>query len=144
MSSHIQHSTNAPNLLKSHGLRVTEGRVEILSYFLNDNHALSHTYLEEKCKKSQDRVTIYRALYAFLEKGLIHKVLDEGGAAKYALCSTCSDTVHHHDHVHFKCDTCGQTYCLDTVQVPKLVLPQGYKIKETGILIQGVCDKCSK
>ncbi len=77
-------------------------------------------------------------------RGLIHKVLDDGGSLKYALCTgTCSGSQHHHEHVHFKCTECGQTNCLD-IDIPAIRLPKGYEPREVNLLIQGVCQQCSR
>ncbi|HPM29029.1 MAG TPA: transcriptional repressor, partial [Chryseolinea sp.] len=48
----------------------------------------------------------------------------------------------HHDHVHFKCEACGQTNCLN-IDVPLIKLPKGYKANEVNLLVQGICDRCS-
>src|SRR5688572_4703119 len=129
-------------LLKDFKLRATPNREEILHLFLLKNYALSHSDIENGIDNSLDRVTVYRTLKTFLDKGLIHKVLDDEGSLKYALCNeACSVKGHHHDHVHFKCVKCGQTSCLD-LDVPSIKLPKGFKPKEVNILIQGVCDQC--
>jgi Fur family ferric uptake transcriptional regulator len=104
---------------------------------------LSHGDIEKEIANSLDRVTVYRTLKTFLDKGLIHKVLDDEGSLKYALCKEACNTVeHHHDHVHFKCTNCGQTICLN-LDVPPLKLPKGYTATETNLLVQGVCEKCN-
>jgi Fur family transcriptional regulator, ferric uptake regulator len=129
-------------LLKDFRLRTTASRQAILHLFLQKDYALSHGDIENGIDNSLDRVTVYRTLKTFLDKGLIHKVLDDEGSLKYALCNeACSVKGHHHDHVHFKCVKCGQTSCLD-VEVPPVKLPKGFKPKEVNILIQGVCDQC--
>jgi Fur family transcriptional regulator, ferric uptake regulator len=131
-------------LLKDFRLRTTPSRQEILHLFLNKDYALSHGDIEKEIDNSLDRVTVYRTLKTFLDKGLIHKVLDDEGSLKYALCNeACSMTGHHHNHVHFKCTTCGQTNCLD-VEIPAVKLPKGYKPKELNVLIQGVCENCNR
>lgn len=130
-------------LLKTFRLRSTPNRQEILHLFLEKNYALSHNDIEKAVQNSLDRVTVYRTLKTFLDKGLIHKVLDDEGTLKYALCNdTCTTAEHHHDHVHFKCTKCGQTNCLN-VEVPAIKLPKGYKPNEFNLLIQGVCQHCS-
>lgn len=135
--------SNPVDILQSHKLRVTDCRVEIIQEFLDKNIALSHSDLEETMKEDFDRVTIYRTLKTFLEKDLIHKVLDDGGATKYALCSH-GDTHHDHshEHVHFKCEICGETTCLDDIKLPPVRLPQGFSKKEMSLLVMGTCDKC--
>jgi Fur family transcriptional regulator, ferric uptake regulator len=132
-------------LLKEHHLRSTSSRAAILSLFLQNDRALSYSDIEKKIADSYDRVTVYRTLKTFLDSGVIHKVLDDGGSLKYALCDiACSTSEHHHEHVHFKCTSCGQTSCLDQVAIPSIQLPNGYSATELNLLIQGVCDKCRK
>jgi Fur family transcriptional regulator, ferric uptake regulator len=132
-------------LLKDHHLRSTSSRAAILSLFLQNERALSYSDIEKKIAASYDRVTVYRTLKTFLDSGMIHKVLDDGGSLKYALCDmSCSTNEHHHEHVHFKCTSCGQTNCLDQVAIPSIQLPNGYSASELNLLIQGVCDKCRK
>lgn len=133
----------SPQLLKEFKLRSTPSRKAILNFFLKKNYALAHADIEKGIPSQFDRVTVYRTLKTFLDKGLIHKVLDDEGALKYALCTeACTMTGHHHDHVHFKCNLCGQTSCLE-IDVPQIKLPKGYRAKEINLLIQGVCDKCA-
>jgi Fur family transcriptional regulator, ferric uptake regulator len=130
-------------LLKNFSLRSTPTRQQIVHLFLKKNYALSHGDIEKEITDELDRVTVYRTLKTFLDKGLIHKVLDDEGSLKYALCNeACTLTGHHHDHVHFKCITCGQTNCLN-IDVPTVKLPKGYKANEVNLLIQGVCERCS-
>jgi Fur family ferric uptake transcriptional regulator len=130
-------------LLKDFRLRSTPTRQEILDLFLNKDYALSHSDIEKEVTDSSDRVTVYRTLKTFLDKGLIHKVLDDEGGLKYALCTdACTISGHRHEHVHFKCTKCGQTSCL-SVEIPPVRLPRGYKSQAVNLLIQGICDSCS-
>lgn len=134
---------NPIEILQSHHLRVTDCRQVIIKEFLEKNVALSHSDLEELLKENFDRVTIYRTLKTFLEKDLIHKVLDDGGATKYALCAHGETThTHSHEHVHFKCENCGETTCLEEILLPAVKLPKGFEKKEMSLLVQGICDKC--
>ena len=97
------------SILKDYKLRQTDCREEILNVFMKKSHALAHADVELPLKDRFDRVTIYRTLRTFVDKGLIHKVLDDEGGMKYALCKEgCNtpDHKHHHDHVHFKCNIC--------------------------------------
>jgi Fur family ferric uptake transcriptional regulator len=132
------------DILKNHNLRTTSCREDILETFLNKEVALSHGDLESKIGDRFDRVTIYRTLKTFLEKGIIHKVLDDEGM-RYALCKErCSEHNHQHDHVHFKCNECGQTNCLENLHVPAVQLPEGYRAQEVNLLIQGLCAACNE
>lgn len=133
------------DILQDHKLRITNCRKEVLAVFLKKKAALSHADLEEMLKKDFDRVTIYRTLKTFLENDLVHKVLDDSGASKYALCAHTPESKHNHDHehVHFKCEKCGKTKCIEEVTLPKVILPAGFVNKEVNLLVQGICDQCS-
>jgi Fur family transcriptional regulator, ferric uptake regulator len=136
-------NVNSERLLRDFRLRSTPSRQEILLLFLKKEYALSHGDIEKEISNSLDRVTVYRTLKTFLDKGLIHKVLDDEGSLKYALCNdACRTTGHHHDHVHFKCTQCGQTNCLN-IEIPAVKLPKGYKPNEMNLLIQGICENCA-
>ncbi len=126
-----------------HSVRVTDSRKAILKSFVKTTAALSQPDLEKSFTGVYDRVTIYRTLSYFLEKGILHKVPDDVGAARYALCpEACTEETHAHEHVHFKCMKCGLTSCFEDLQVPHLKLPNGFKPMETNLLIQGICRKC--
>jgi Fur family transcriptional regulator, ferric uptake regulator len=130
-------------LLRNFQMRSTPVRQEILDLFLRRQYALSHHDIESEVGNSLDRVTVYRTLKTFLDRGLIHKVLDDEGTLKYALCNdACTTAEHHHDHVHFKCTRCGQTNCLN-VDLPGVKLPRGYQVEAVNVLIQGTCDRCA-
>lgn len=131
-------------ILREFKLRKTTSRSSILRLFLNKPFALSYSDIEHEIADGFDRVTVYRTLKTFVDKGVVHKVLDDGGSLKYALCNDlCSTTSHHHEHIHFKCTICGQTSCLDQVHMPVIVLPTGFKAQEINLLVQGKCEKCN-
>lgn len=131
-------------ILKDNNLRVTSCRRDVLATFMGKKVALSHADLEEALKENFDRVTIYRTLKTFLESDLIHKVLDDSGITKYALCEHDSTEHHHdHEHVHFKCELCGHTSCIQEITLPKILLPEGYIAKEKSLLVMGICKDCS-
>lgn len=132
------------HMLKQHKLRYTQGRAAILQILAEHEGALSERDIEDAIGQRCDRVTIYRTLSTFLDHGLIHRVLDDSGAMKYASCTPqCHEGRDHaHDHVHFKCIKCGHTSCLDKVPIPAVMLPQGYRLQEVNMLLQGHCPAC--
>ena len=131
-------------LLRNHDIRHTDGRMAILLHFDRMGHALSQPDLEKALGDQYDRVTIYRTLTLYLEKGILHKVLDDSGAMKYALCpDTCHAHDHRHEHVHFKCMVCGNTSCIEDIEVPVISLPKGYVLSEANLLLSGTCRECS-
>lgn len=132
-------------ILKRNSLSVTASREKILTLFLNQDGALSHSDIEKKAGEKFDRVTVYRTLQTFSEKGIIHTIPTADNAILYALCKdNCSQGHHHDHHVHFICDKCAQTFCLDNVVTPELKLPQGYSTNHIEVVAKGICKKCRK
>jgi len=76
---------------------------------------------------------------------LIHKVLDDDGIVKYALCAHSGHQHHPHEeeHIHFKCKLCGITLCMEGLALPNYPSPKGYTFDTTNVLVQGTCDKCN-
>src|SRR6266567_4265765 len=102
------------SVLKQNGLSVTSSRRKILQLFLDKAGALAHGDIEKKAGERFDRVTIYRTLQTFVDKGIIHTIPTADNSVRYALCKDeCSEGHHHDNHVHFICDDCGTTYCLE-------------------------------
>lgn len=131
-------------ILKRNQLSVTESRRKILDLFRQSNGALAHADIETKTGEHFDRVTIYRTLQTFVEKGIIHTIPTIDNAVLYALCKDqCSEGHHHDNHVHFICDDCGTAYCLENISIPEVKLPAGFKQVQTDVLVSGTCDKCS-
>jgi Fur family ferric uptake transcriptional regulator len=75
---------------------------------------------------------------------MIHTIPTVDNSVRYALCKdACSEGHHHDDHVHFMCDECGKTYCLDQVLAPHVVLPNGFTSTRTDVVVSGKCNKCA-
>jgi Fur family ferric uptake transcriptional regulator len=136
-------NTHFEHLLRKHHLKRTEPRLRVLSMLADKNVATSQPDLESVIA-DVDRVTLYRILSAFEEKGIIHKVFDLNGTANYALCSSsCEEHQHHDEHLHFNCTICKNVYCLDDLDLPELVLPKGFKLEGFSFSATGICPKCS-
>ncbi|MBL0356730.1 MAG: transcriptional repressor [Chitinophagaceae bacterium] len=131
------------DILKKNQLSVTEGRKKILELFLHNEGALAHADIEKKTGEMFDRVTVYRTLNTFVEKGIIHLIPTTDNSILYALCKDNCEAGHHHDnHVHFICDVCNKTTCLDEVTVPEVKLPIGFTPNHAEMVVTGVCDDC--
>jgi Fur family ferric uptake transcriptional regulator len=130
-------------ILKRNQLSVTDSRSKILELFLLQNGALAHSDIEKKSGASFDRVTVYRTLQTFVEKGIIHTIPTADNAILYALCKDeCSEGHHQDHHVHFVCKQCGTTLCLEDITVPVVKLPQGYESTQVEVVVNGVCKDC--
>ena len=130
-------------LLRQHQLRRTPMRVRVLQILREGgNQAIAHPELERRLPDA-DRITLYRTLKTFEEKGLVHQVVDSSNATKYALCrSQCTEHQHHDEHAHFHCQDCGKTVCLDAVSTSSFQVPLGFKVTQTHLILEGTCDDC--
>jgi len=131
------------DILKKNQLSVTEGRKKILELFLESPGALAHSDIEKNTDAAFDRVTVYRTLQTFVDKGIIHNIPTNDNSILYALCKDNCEAGHHHDnHVHFLCDKCNKTICLDDVTIPEVKLPKGFTPKNAEMVVNGICDDC--
>lgn len=131
------------NLLKRNNLSVTDSRKKILQLFLEQTGALAHGDIEKRAGEKFDRVTVYRTLQTFVDKGIIHTIPTADNSIRYALCKDeCSEGHHHDHHIHFVCDNCHKTYCLDDVVTPDIKLPKGYLAAHVEVVVEGVCKNC--
>lgn len=133
----------ADELLKMNQLSITGSRKIILELFLQSDGALAHADIEKRTGEKIDRVTVYRTLQSFMEKGMIHTIPTADNSIRYALCrDNCSEGHHHDNHVHFFCRECSRTTCLDSVTVPDVRLPRGFRPLEKQMIVTGVCGDC--
>jgi len=131
------------SILKHNQLSVTESRKKILELFFDREGALAHADIEKSTDAAFDRVTVYRTLQTFVEKGIVHHIPTTDNSILYALCKDNCEAGHHHDnHVHFICDECNKTICLEDVTVPEVKLPNGFTPKHAEMVVNGVCDDC--
>jgi len=133
------------DLLDKHHLKKTGPRLSVLTVLNSREVATSQPELEHMLGKEVDRVTLYRILNTFEKSGIIHKILDINGTSNYALCSPlCTGEKHKDEHVHFNCTVCLNIYCMDEVQIPAVVIPQGFKATNKNLIIYGICDSCNR
>lgn len=133
------------DILRRNKLKITQPRLRVLEIISEKTSAISQPELEKIVGKDIDRVTLYRILGSFEEKGILHKVFDLNGTATYAFCSTKCTADHHHDqHVHFICSLCNSVYCLNEINTPKINLPDNFSLHSIAINAVGLCDHCNK
>jgi Fur family ferric uptake transcriptional regulator len=141
----IPNENQLSGLLEKHHLKKTRTRLKVLGILNSREVAISQPRLEDIIGTETDRVTLYRTLKVFEEKGIIHKIIDMNGTANYALCnSACTEHEHHDEHVHFNCTVCFHIYCLDNFHIPKVGIPPGFSAGSVNLIIYGICDSCNK
>lgn len=121
----------------------TAMRLLVLDLLLKQTSAISLSDIEKGLEPA-DRITIYRTLKTFEEKGLTHTIDDGTGTPKYALCIDDCDSDNHHDlHVHFYCSMCKETFCLPDSKIPAIALPSAFAATEMNLVVKGICSNCN-
>lgn len=131
------------NRLVDKQIRPTAMRLLVLETLQKQTAAISLNDLEAAFDHA-DRITLYRTLKTFEEKGLVHSITDGSSAVKYALCEdSCLPEQHQDLHVHFYCTACKETFCLPKSKIPGVQLPDRFQVEELSLIAKGICSNCS-
>lgn len=129
--------------IESRGIRPTALRILILKAMLEQDEAFSLADIEIALD-TVDKSTLSRTINLFHDKLLIHSIDDGSGSMKYSVCSPDCGCTPRDLHVHFHCNNCDKTLCLENTPIPKVSLPKGYLLEGINFVINGLCDHCSK
>lgn len=130
------------DILQSHGIRPTANRILTVRALASAGRPMSLSELEHKLL-TVDKSGIFRALSLFREHRLVHVIEDCGDGMRYELCMS-NDTANDDDvHVHFYCERCRRTFCIDDVPVPPVALPDGYIQISANYMVKGLCPECA-
>lgn len=128
--------------LTNRKIKPTAMRLLVLDYLVKQPSAVSLSDIENAFMQS-DRVTLYRTLKTFEESALIHSIVDGSGATTYALCEEGCECNYPNDlHLHFYCEKCKKTFCLPTVKMPPLSMPEKFTLSHVSLVGRGICDQC--
>lgn len=124
-------------------VRPTAMRLLVYEFMEKQVVATSLTDIELAFEKAE-RTTLYRTLKTFEKKGVVHKIDDGSGIAKFALCEEqCNCELETDLHLHFHCTTCNETQCLTEQKIPHINLPPGFKAIDANLVVKGICNKCN-
>ncbi len=127
-------------MLHAYGLSGTAIRKQVIDLLWGDGLAMTQKELEVKLPLNTDRVTLYRTLKLFVEKGVVHKIVLDGDTQKYKLAGDFRKS----DHAHFYCICCGKLLCMPQLNVDTTRLPPGFEFYSARLVVEGICDYCSK
>ncbi|BAY93552.1 MULTISPECIES: Fur family transcriptional regulator [unclassified Tolypothrix] len=127
-------------ILKSKGLRVTPQRFAV---YANLRERQDHPTVEQiltdlnKDVPTSSQATVYAALQALREVGLVREVLLEEGVSRY----DANVTKHH----HFRCTNCRTIEDIEWDTFGNIDLSHlrpGLKAEKLEVIVQGICDRC--
>lgn len=127
-------------MLRDKGVKYTANRMMILKSMYDAGRPLSMAEIEAKLQ-TIDKSNISRTLALFREHHLVH-IIEVGDSLRYELCHSHNHNEHDDMHVHFYCERCNCTFCIDS-PIPYVELPEGYEMHSVNYTIRGICEKCS-
>ena len=129
--------------LESKGIRPTANRILVMKTLMGEQNPQSLSNLERKMV-SMDKSSIFRTLTLFLEHDVVHAFEDGRGVLCYELCEEKGACDHHDGHIHFYCESCQRSFCMEDIHIPSLELPEGFYPHSISFVIKGECPDCRK
>ena len=129
-------------LLQEHGVKPTANRLLVARALHDSTRPMSMMELEGRLE-TIDKSGIFRTLQLFREAHLVHVLEDTGDGARYELCHSHRDGHDDDLHVHFFCERCHRTICLEDTPVPSVDAPDGFSVTSSSHLLRGICPDCS-
>ena len=130
-------------LMQARLVRPTANRISIALALARAGRPMSLGELETELD-TIDKSGISRALTLFRTNHMVHVLEDGSDSVRYELCLSPDEHSDSDEHVHFYCEKCGKTFCLNEITIPQVSLPQGWEPISTNYMIKGVCPACSK
>ncbi len=129
-------------VLKSHELKITQHRLEILRYL--DAHRTHPTADEiyktlKKVYPSLSKTTVYNTLEALAKAGIIQQLTISPTELRYEF--------RHDMHHHFICKRCGciidiDFACPNVKIISRDIMKNGHQIDEVHGYFKGICKQC--
>lgn len=129
--------------LESKGIRPTANRILVIKTLMGEQNPQSLSNLERKMV-SMDKSSIFRTLTLFLEHDVVHAFEDGRGVLCYELCEEKGACDHHDGHIHFYCESCQRSFCMEDIHIPSFELPEGFYPHSISFVIKGECPDCRK
>lgn len=118
----------------------TSMRILVYDFLEKKQMAMSLSEIQQ-CFFKADRVTIYRTIKTFEEKGIVHSI-QENNVTKYSLCQAdCTGEQHQDGHLHFYCKVCLRTTCKEGYTMPQFGQTD-FRVDAIQLYAQGVCEGC--
>lgn len=136
-------SQNIISRLESKGIRPTANRILVMKTLMGEQNPQSLSNLERKMV-SMDKSSIFRTLTLFLEHDVVHAFEDGRGVLCYELCEEKGACDHHDGHIHFYCESCQRSFCMEDIHIPSFELPEGFYPHSISFVLKGECPDCRK
>ena len=129
--------------LEKKGIKGTANRITVYRTLANAEVPVTLSMLEDELV-TVDKSSIFRVLTLFLEHDVVHAFEDGRGVLHYELCGNEGRCDLSDSHLHFYCESCHKSYCLDDVQLPDIALPNGFSAHSVSFVVKGECPDCNR
>ena len=136
-------NTKALFALHKAGISKTSKRLAVLNILLKATKPLSATTIRQALKEKVniDKVTVYRILSVFCERGIIREIASAGDVSYFEMASR-----EKHQHPHFSCRTCGALTCMPpqpSIKISDFIsAKENCSIEHIEINVSGICSSC--
>ena len=136
-------SEEAIRLLTHKGVKATANRILVLKALHDSHRPMTLSNLEDMLP-DLDKSSIFRTLTLFLSNDVAHAFEDGRGILNYEMCSIEGLCNHSDEHIHFYCECCHQSFCLENQHIQAITIPEGFVSHSISFVIKGICPKCNK
>ncbi len=128
--------------LKNANLKITPARLGVLKVLENAETPLDIATITSYLKKQKikaDKVTVFRIINAFTEKGIVKSIHFNEGRLRFEHAGAA-------DHHHFICEKCGHIEDISDCHIDQLEKEinnkKGLLIKRHSLEFFGICKSC--
>lgn len=125
------------------GVKATANRILVYRMLEESDRPVSLADME-RLNLSMDKSSIFRVLTLFLEHDVVHAFEDGRGILNYEICEEEGACDHHDGHIHFYCESCQRSFCMEDIHIPSFQLPEGFFPHSISFVIKGECPECRK
>lgn len=128
--------------LEQAGVRPTANRILVLRAILAGNRPLSLKDLTDELP-TLDKSSAFRVLSLLVAHHVLHTLEDGVGIVRYEVCKGLDCSLEEDIHAHFYCEVCQKVFCLDSVRLPSVTLPEGFRLRTMNYMFKGTCPDCA-
>lgn len=138
----MENNRECINRLERKNVKPTAIRILVFEAILSSKRAVSLSDLET-ILDTVDKSSIFRTLNLFAKHHIVHTIDDGSGSVKYEICDGEEECSLSDMHTHFYCTVCHRTFCLKSISIPTVNLPEGFTAESVNYMIKGICGECS-
>ena len=108
------------------------------------------SYFEQKgVKPTANRILVLKALrgeehpLTLMDLELTLSPMDKSSIFR-ELCGSEGPCDRRDEHIHFYCESCRQSFCMEDLPLPAMELPEGYTPHSLSFVIKGECPRCRR